>query len=68
MVFIFATTDPNRMPATILSRVQRYDFGRFSLQDIVSRLESVSQLEGFSAQAEALELMAEHAGEACGMP
>lgn len=62
VVFIFATTDPNRMPATILSRVQRYDFGRFSLQDIVSRLESVSQLEGLSAQAEALELMAEHAG------
>ena len=38
VVFIFATTDPNRMLATILSRVQRYDFGRFSLQDIVSQL------------------------------
>jgi DNA polymerase-3 subunit gamma/tau len=62
VVFIFATTDPNRLPATILSRVQRYDFGRFTLEDIVNRLAQVCQLEGFAAQREALELVAEHAG------
>jgi len=62
VVFIFATTDPNRLPVTILSRVQRYDFGRFSLEDIISRLSSVSELEGFPAEGPALELIAEHAG------
>lgn len=62
VVFIFATTDPNRLPATILSRVQRYDFGRFSIQDIAGRLESIVRFEGFAAEWGALEVIAHHAG------
>jgi DNA polymerase-3 subunit gamma/tau len=62
VVFVFATTDPNRLPATILSRVQRYDFRRFSAQDVVSRLARISEQEGFAFQQEALEEVAEHAG------
>lgn len=50
VVFIFATTDPHKLPLTILSRVQRYDFGRFSTADVVSRLSTVAKLEEFSAQ------------------
>lgn len=61
VVFIFATTDPNRLPATILSRVQRYDFRRFAEHDIVSRLTRVCELEGFAAEPEALAVVAEHA-------
>lgn len=61
VVFIFATTDPHRLPPTILSRVQRYDFTRFSNQDMVSRLQTVANGEGFSSETEALELIAHHA-------
>lgn len=61
VVFIFATTDPHRLPATILSRVQRYDFQRFTEGDIVSRLEAVVQGEGFQAERPALDIIAQHA-------
>lgn len=40
-IFIFATTDPQKIPKTILSRVQRYDFQRISQQGIVHRLDYV---------------------------
>lgn len=61
VVFIFATTDPHRLPATILSRVQRYDFQRFTEQDLVKRLETVVAGEGFSVENKALQLIAQHA-------
>jgi len=61
VVFIFATTDPHRLPPTILSRVQRYDFQRFTEADIVARLQTVVRAEGFKAEEEALELIAKHA-------
>ncbi len=61
VVFIFATTDPHRLPATILSRVQRYDFGRFSEQALMSRLTAVSQGEDIKVESEALRLIAKHA-------
>ena len=38
VVFILATTEPQRIPATILSRVQRYDFGRIPVPQITGRL------------------------------
>ena len=60
VVFIFATTDPHRLPPTILSRVQRYDFSRFSDNAMVSRLKTVVQGEGFEADPEALQLIAQH--------
>jgi DNA polymerase-3 subunit gamma/tau len=44
-IFIFCTTDPQKIPKTILSRVQRYDFQRISHQSIVDRLEYICQCE-----------------------
>ena len=46
-IFIFCTTDPQKIPKTILSRVQRYDFSRISQQGIVERLYSILQEEGY---------------------
>ena len=60
VVFVFATTDPHRLPATILSRVQRYDFTRFLPGDVIARLGVVADGEGFSASPDALRLIAEH--------
>ena len=44
-IFIFCTTDPQKIPKTILSRVQRYDFQRISLEGVCRRLELVYQAE-----------------------
>ena len=44
-VFIFCTTDPQKIPATILSRVQRYDFQRISFNGIVNRLKYIIEQE-----------------------
>ncbi len=49
-VFLLATTEPNKLPATILSRCQRFDFKRYSARTIVGQLKTV--LEGVGAQAE----------------
>lgn len=54
-VFIFCTTDPQKIPATILSRVQRYDFKKISEQAIIKRLEFVLESEDIkSYEPEAL--------------
>ena len=44
-IFILCTTDPQKIPATILSRVQRYDFQRISFEGIVKRLEYIIEKE-----------------------
>lgn len=44
-IFIMCTTDPSKIPATILSRVQRYDFSKISLQSIIKRLEFIMHEE-----------------------
>ena len=44
-IFLFCTTDPQKIPKTILSRVQRYDFQRISQEGIVERLERILELE-----------------------
>lgn len=46
-IFIFCTTNPEKIPATILSRVQRYNFQRISFEGIVNRLKYVLQQEGY---------------------
>ena len=46
-VFIFCTTEPHRIPNTILSRVQRYNFQRISLQGITQRLLYILEQEGY---------------------
>ena len=53
-VFILATTEPQRLPATILSRCQRYDFHRISIDVIIDRLNVVLAGIGRSASQEAL--------------
>ena len=62
VVFILATTEPQKIPATILSRCQRYDFRRISVEDIVARLEEVMKASDFEAEATALHLIAVQAG------
>ena len=46
-IFIFCTTNPERIPRTILSRVQRYDFQRISQSGIVNRLMYILDNEGY---------------------
>ncbi len=58
MVFILATTEPQKLPATILSRCQRFDFGRFSEDQIAGHLQKVVSQSGGEADREALLLIA----------
>ena len=44
-IFIFCTTDPQKIPATIISRVQRYDFQRITYQSVVNRLKQILEWE-----------------------
>lgn len=61
VVFILCTTDPQKVPDTILSRCQRFDFHRISIESIVARLGAVCAKEGVEFEAEALELIAHRA-------
>lgn len=58
VVFILATTEPGRIPATILSRCQRFDFRRIALEDQLYRLEHICREEQIEAEPKALELLA----------
>ena len=58
VVFILATTEPQKLPATILSRVQRYDFGRIPSELMVSRMRQALEELGIEAEEEALAIVA----------
>lgn len=59
VIFILCTTDPHKIPATILSRLQRFDFKRIPQFDIVQRLKYILQQEGnITYDMEALEYIA----------
>ena len=58
VVFVLCTTDPHKVPETIQSRCQRFDFRRFSIEEIVGYLERISKGEGFEYEPEALEFIA----------
>ena len=60
-IFIFATTEPQKIPVTILSRCQRFDFKRISQRDIVSHLEQLCEHEGLEAEKAALQIIARQA-------
>lgn len=60
--FIFATTEVNKVPITILSRCQRFDFGNISAERIAQQLRAVVTAEKMKAEDEALELIARRAG------
>ena len=58
VLFIFATTEVHKIPATILSRCQRHDLSRISLDQISGHLGSLCEKEGFSIERQSLDLMA----------
>ena len=57
-IFILATTEIHKVPLTIISRCQRYDFRRISLDTIQTQLDTLAQREGHTAEPEALALLA----------
>ena len=57
-IFILATTEPNKLPVTILSRCQRYDFGRLSTETIEGRLREVADAEELRVEDKALRYIA----------
>ena len=61
VVFILATTHPHKVPETIQSRCQRFDFRRISVEDIAGRLSVICEGEDFDVPDAALSLIARHA-------
>ncbi len=61
VVFILCTTDPQKVPDTIHSRCQRFDFRRISNEELVSRLGAICEMEGVPFEGSALELVAHRA-------
>lgn len=61
VVFILATTELHKIPATILSRVQRFEFKSIKLPDIVHHLESILATEGIVYEADAVQIIARRA-------
>ncbi|WP_378955651.1 DNA polymerase III subunit gamma/tau [Pelosinus sp. sgz500959] len=61
VVFILATTEAHKIPATIHSRCQRYDFRRIGVREIEQRLADVVQHNGLDVAPDALKLIASHA-------
>ena len=60
--FVFCTTEPNKVPDTILSRCQRFDFASIATQSIMTRLRQIADAEGYAVEPAALELVARRAG------
>ena len=58
VIFVLATTDPHKVPATILSRCQRFDFKRLNQNEIVARLKEISEKENIEITEEALNAIA----------
>jgi DNA polymerase-3 subunit gamma/tau len=62
VLFMFATTEPHKIPVTILSRCQRYDFRRVRLSSIAAHLASLCSREGVEIAPESLDLIARESG------
>jgi len=60
--FVFCTTEPQKVPDTILSRCQRFDFSSIETHAISQRLAEIADREGVSVTAEAIDLVARRAG------
>ncbi len=58
VIFILATTEVNKIPITVLSRCQRYDFKRITIDTITDRLRELTQKEGVDAEEKALRYVA----------
>ena len=61
VIFILCTTDPQRLPATITSRCQRFDFRRISPAAMAERLRQIAEAEGIAVEPEALRALARSA-------
>lgn len=59
VVFILATTDPQKIPVTVLSRCQRFDFHRIGIKDMTAVMRDFTKEEGIDADDEALDYIAE---------
>jgi len=62
ILFFFATTEPHKIPITILSRCQRHDLRRIDLDDICNHMESLCKREGISITKESLGIIARESG------
>jgi len=58
VIFILATTEIHKVPSTIISRCQRFDFSRLPLQNIIEKLSLISKSEGIKINQESLEMIA----------
>ena len=58
VIFILATTEPHKIPLTIISRCQRFDFKRIQPQDIVGRMSQIIQETGITCNEQALQIIA----------
>src|SRR5687767_11349296 len=59
--FIFCTTEADKIPITVLSRCQRFDFAPIETKSILARLEEIAKTEGVEADVEALQILARRA-------
>ncbi len=62
VIFVLATTEPEKIPATITSRCQRFEFRRIKLEEIARRLGYIIEQEGLTAEQDALEYIARQGG------
>lgn len=58
VIFILCTTDPQKIPKTVLSRLQKFDFKRMSNEETITRLEYILSKEGYEYELSALEYVA----------
>jgi DNA polymerase III subunit gamma/tau len=61
VIFVLCTTEPHRLPATVVSRCQRFEFRRFSAALIIEQLGTIAKAEGITADDTALALISRHA-------
>jgi len=60
-IFIFATTEPHRLPQTVLSRCQRFDFRRLPIADLVKTIQDIAEKENLQIEKEASYILARRA-------
>jgi DNA polymerase-3 subunit gamma/tau len=60
VIFILATTDVHRLPDTIVSRTQRYNFNSVSNEDLIKQLSEIAKKEKININKQALEVIADH--------
>lgn len=65
VIFIFATTEIRKVPITILSRCQRFDLQRLTIETLIEHFKNISKQENFNTEDEALHLIAKAADGSC---